>query len=323
MNFSMKQLSRWMYHFSISCKEVGFMIYKSRHAICKSFAAYFFLWGNGGPNWHREQALWCLEKEAKWTLVGSKSKKSYADAVHSPPNTSNHNSNSTARKSTFLRLAYPMDYQMNYLSPLPPIRKQVRILPDHRSATKVAYDRQKHVLCWVPKIQISKSLLAQAKSAPASARGPNLSRTPVPPIQSNSVMVKLCSRCLGPGHSRKEFTNLVRCKLCFNYGHISPACLSKPRLQRKFRPIAHLEGEGADSSDKYQDGTPILDSSASIPPPRCPPTANSRKPQFICLNGELGSRPPPIRAQRFHRRASAEPVPAPRGVCDRMLHAVQ
>ena len=45
-----------------------------------------------------------------------------------------------------------------------------------------------------------------------------------------------CSRCLGLGHTRKLCKGSIRCKSCFNYGHLSYTCLSKGR-QRHYRPI--------------------------------------------------------------------------------------
>lgn len=56
-DFRVIHLSGWMYHFTISCKEVGFLIYKLKSFICKNFAVLFFLWGNGGQNWKRELDL--------------------------------------------------------------------------------------------------------------------------------------------------------------------------------------------------------------------------------------------------------------------------
>jgi hypothetical protein len=82
-DFNVIHLSSSMFHFSVSCKDVGFMVYNLKSFVCKEFAVYFFISGRGGPNWRRDHALWCLEQEAKWTLVGSKSKKSFADVVHS------------------------------------------------------------------------------------------------------------------------------------------------------------------------------------------------------------------------------------------------
>lgn len=88
-----------MFSFSVSCKDVGFMIYKLKSFSCKAFAIYFFLWSGGGPNWKKELELWNREQEAEWTVVGSKPskdiakppkaslnfRKSFADAVRFPP----------------------------------------------------------------------------------------------------------------------------------------------------------------------------------------------------------------------------------------------
>lgn len=41
-DFDVVHLSGWMFHFSVSCKEVGFMIYKLKTFICKHFAIFFF-----------------------------------------------------------------------------------------------------------------------------------------------------------------------------------------------------------------------------------------------------------------------------------------
>jgi hypothetical protein len=65
------------------------MIYKLKSFSCKVFAIFFHLWSGGGPNWHKDFELLCSEQEAKWTLVGSKFKNSYVDAVRSKPSGKN------------------------------------------------------------------------------------------------------------------------------------------------------------------------------------------------------------------------------------------
>jgi hypothetical protein len=52
--------------------------------------------GYGGLNWCRDFDLWRMKKDAEWTLVGSKSKKSYAHAVRTPP-----------KRTIFCQLQYP------------------------------------------------------------------------------------------------------------------------------------------------------------------------------------------------------------------------
>lgn len=61
------------------------MIYKLKCFSCKTYAIFFHLWSGGGPNWRRDYDLWPSEQEAKWTLVGSKSKESFADVARSKP----------------------------------------------------------------------------------------------------------------------------------------------------------------------------------------------------------------------------------------------
>jgi hypothetical protein len=136
------------------------MVYKLRHVICKFYAAYFFIWGNGGANWRREHALWCMEQDAEWTLVGSKSKskKSFADVVRSPVDSQNLSFKPPVRKSAFVRLQYPLDYHLNYLSSPSPAHNHAsnfsRPFPNH--ALIPGKPRQMRVLRWVPRFQNSK-----------------------------------------------------------------------------------------------------------------------------------------------------------------------
>lgn len=133
-----------MFRFSVSCKDVGFMIYKLKSFIYKQFAVFFFLWGNGRPNWEKDFELSHLEKEAEWTTVKYESlknspalsKRSFADVVCSPQSNN---------KSVFLRLNYPSDYQKNFMPPkvIPGSGvKSISVLKDQKSA--------RTVLRWVP-----------------------------------------------------------------------------------------------------------------------------------------------------------------------------
>ena len=94
------------------------------------------------------------------------------------------------------------------------------------------------------------------------------------------LVARHCSRCLGPNHLRKDCTNMVRCKSCFSYGHISSVCLLKARNQQRFRPISR-EGEGTEKAPIYLSSSPTLEASvytAPLPtvqnPNLSPPMAN-------------------------------------------------
>lgn len=47
--FQVEYQSHNHFRFSVSCKEVGFEIYKIRRFIARSFDVYFHLWSNGVP----------------------------------------------------------------------------------------------------------------------------------------------------------------------------------------------------------------------------------------------------------------------------------
>ena len=96
-DFRAIHLSGWMFHFSVSCKKVGLLIYKLKSFSCKGFVVFFLVWGNGGPNWLRDFDCWTRECEAEWTLVGAKGKKSFADVVK-------------FSLSVFKRLSFHKDY---------------------------------------------------------------------------------------------------------------------------------------------------------------------------------------------------------------------
>src|SRR5438128_2197252 len=93
-----------MIRYSVSSKAVGVFIYNLRSYIYKEFAIYFALWGDGGPNWHKEYSIWIAQQKSEWTVV--KKKKYFAQVVH------DHSSG--VHRSIFWRLSFPIDYYLNY-----------------------------------------------------------------------------------------------------------------------------------------------------------------------------------------------------------------
>ena len=51
-------------------------------------------------------------------------------------------------------------------------------------------------------------------------------------ISNPSLGLTGCSRCLDTRHDRSQCANNIRCRACFNYGHVQRICLTKawPRL---------------------------------------------------------------------------------------------
>lgn len=147
------------------------------------------------------------------------------------------------------------------------------------SCPKPFLNSSKRVLRWIPKISPAvKGPPAQADSvpplSPKSVANLNLNHQGLHVRPSGSYgpsaeplrLPPLCSRCLGPGHSTKECGNLVRCRTCYNYGHMSVSCLSKSRHTLKFRPVSIPEGEGATPSS-FKSVEQLLDASVATPPP--------------------------------------------------------
>jgi hypothetical protein len=136
------------------------MVYNLKSIVCKSFSIFFHLWGGGGPNWHRDYKIWCEEKEAEWTTVGHKFKKSFAKVVKKPPILGN---------SVFRRLRYLKNYHLNYshdvfASTMDRGSASTLIPPIHSkaSAPLSVQKLSKRVLRWVVKAKDSKQASSQA-----------------------------------------------------------------------------------------------------------------------------------------------------------------
>lgn len=84
MDFNVIQLSALVFHFSVSCREVGFLINHLQSYKCESFIVYFHLWNNGGANWKKKLAEYEKEEKNSWQMVSHK-KIIYADAMRKPP----------------------------------------------------------------------------------------------------------------------------------------------------------------------------------------------------------------------------------------------
>jgi hypothetical protein len=67
--FQISYQSHNHFRFTVSCKSVGFEIYKLRRFIGRSFDVYFHLWSNGAPHWECEKRIWEEEEAKQWSTV--------------------------------------------------------------------------------------------------------------------------------------------------------------------------------------------------------------------------------------------------------------
>jgi hypothetical protein len=84
--FRVSLLSDRAFRFSLSCKNVGFVVYRLRSYVYLSFKAYLHLWNSSGPNWIREWQLFSEEESKSWKVVSRHRNKfvSSADIVRKP-----------------------------------------------------------------------------------------------------------------------------------------------------------------------------------------------------------------------------------------------
>lgn len=73
------------FRFSVTSKEVGFLVKSLRCVTTKHFDVYFFLWSGGGARWQKDLRDWEEEEEDDWTLVSRKKKRSGKHVSFSSP----------------------------------------------------------------------------------------------------------------------------------------------------------------------------------------------------------------------------------------------
>lgn len=83
--FKVAKLSDRVFKFTVACNESGLFIRRLFAFECDLYKVSFHLWGNGGPNWHRELELFRREEENSWHLANGnrQSKPSYVAIARS------------------------------------------------------------------------------------------------------------------------------------------------------------------------------------------------------------------------------------------------
>lgn len=107
-HFRISFLSDRTFKFFVCSRRVGFYVAGLQSFSCQLYAVTFHLWGNGGPNWRKEFALFQLEEERSWSPAPNSKvlpSKSFANAVLKGATlpVSGANAVPIGRRSVFLR----------------------------------------------------------------------------------------------------------------------------------------------------------------------------------------------------------------------------
>jgi hypothetical protein len=166
--FRVLPLSDRVFRFSLSCKNVGFVVYRLRSYSCSVFKAYLHLWNSGGPNWIIEWQRFSEEESKSWKLVSHRrsSPVSFADIVRKPalsganlvplgrPNRPERSSlGLKQRHSVFDRISFPLRPAIDQACV---VRSQFQKYSNY-SIGRVASSgfrpslRTSHVLPWAPR----------------------------------------------------------------------------------------------------------------------------------------------------------------------------
>ena len=99
-----------VFSFTVSNKQVGFLLTKRRKFVSPKFICYFYLWNYGGPQWIYEFKLWQKQCKEEWTLVSPTKKRVQAgmNALRADPKKSAMKVGPSKSKS--LRFATIIDY---------------------------------------------------------------------------------------------------------------------------------------------------------------------------------------------------------------------
>jgi hypothetical protein len=99
---------------------------------------------------------------------------------------------------------------------------------------------------------------------------------PEPPQVFTPVIC--CSRCLASGHNVSDCTSEIRCKSCYQYGHIKWSCLL---ARRKKHIFCIKEVSPGNQSRSGSPAVPTPNSSSCATPSTPPPTSPTRCPSTM------------------------------------------
>jgi hypothetical protein len=193
------------------------MIRDLRKHSAKDLICYFHLWGFGGPNWRLEELRWYQEQDREWTDIGPKK-------LNHPTHRSTYQSHD---RRNFLHTSSKFVWRSRPLT-------GANTVP--LGSTRQGTDRNRSTSAECNSLIGRSGNLNPNQNFTKSVRGTpaDHSTTQIgPSAQQNDVSTSIfCSRCLMKGHWNQLCTNQIRCRSCYNYGHIAAKCLSRLRSKR-------------------------------------------------------------------------------------------
>lgn len=239
--------------------------------------------GNGGPNWRRDYDFWRKEQDATWVHVGPKKhNRSYASVV----------SNGDVKTLVFSRLHYPENYMTNFLSSDLPVQ------------TKSVFARIKVPENYSPAFSFVHLNSSGSYFSNSNEKGTTLfSESQAPDSRWSGV----CFRCLSKGHKISSCRNVVRCKSCLRYGHVSRFCRDKAANKATYRPVSRMAqpNKGKDSPSFFSSSP----SMSAIPDPSSPPSETPMPPHHDSSDATLLPPPPPPPRPSSMANFSVDPRP--------------
>ncbi|KAM0838927.1 hypothetical protein ACQ4PT_060651 [Festuca glaucescens] len=313
-----------VFSFTVNSKLVGFHILSWKFYECFHFKCHFHLWGHGGLNWHREFIIWQKECDEEWTIVSPSKRRAQLglQAMNSSTPKSALRSNPIARKN--LRFAHQIQYQVckGYTPPSktntqpisPKIASQhlmlvslsdkcigskekmvanessrLKILNSTNTAASVGAEKAgSAVLNLVGSSKVSSKVngldsdKAQSRDEPAGLDG--LEEV----VNDIAFRFWECSRCLSMGHNSSQCVKDIRCRECFNYGHIAKNFFAFLAKKSK-KWIPKWQANKGDSLDSCEN-RPDIDLAVPTPLQQSPPPMHV---QPVPPPPPLESSPPP------------------------------
>jgi len=239
--FFVSRLGERTFKFAVSSKKVGLFFASLQFFSCDTFKVFFFLWGNGGPNWKLEYLRFCQEEDNSWSTPKLKSRVVVHDASHLP----------ILHATPLVHLSGANAVPIGLGN-----RGASASLADQPPGADMAGDRRPHFLSGAnttklgrgrtfhqlvssyadkAKAPVSDDIVQAQASATSSfpRRLPLTSQTKLAAWEETK-QTRHCARCLANDHRRVNCIQPIRCHACHSNDHVAARCpsLKSPARQQ-------------------------------------------------------------------------------------------